>query len=106
MLTSSRGKPTFGSAPIAREQSRIGLSLGSAELVPLSRSEPTSPWERAERERREREAVQSLLTEARAWEDARRIRDYVNVLRTSKDPEWVAWALATADKVDPTKADP
>lgn len=31
-------------------------------------------WEREERARRQREAVQSLLKEANAWEDAARIR--------------------------------
>lgn len=62
-------------------------------------------WEREERERREREAVQSLLSQAKAWEDARRIRDYVEAMkdRAGKEPGWVDWALAVADRLDPSK---
>jgi hypothetical protein len=62
-------------------------------------------WERAEQERREREAVQELLTEAKAWEDARRIRDYVKAMRghANKDAQWGEWALSVAERLDPVK---
>jgi hypothetical protein len=60
-------------------------------------------WEREERERREREAVQALLAEAKAWEDARRIRRYVEAMKERVEPEWEAWALAVADRLDPVR---
>jgi hypothetical protein len=61
-------------------------------------------WEREERERREREAVKALLAEAKAWDDARRIRGYVAAMR-KRDAEslaWAEWASAVADRLDPT----
>jgi hypothetical protein len=63
-------------------------------------------WEREQRERIEREAVQELLNEAKAWEDARRIRDYVTVARklALREPAWLDWALGVADRLDPIKA--
>jgi hypothetical protein len=62
-------------------------------------------WEREERERREREEVQAVLEEAKAWEDARRIRSYVKAMKThaAKSPTWVKWALEVADRLDPAK---
>jgi hypothetical protein len=62
-------------------------------------------WERQERERREREAVQALLAEAKAWEDAHRIRSYVEAMKTHRlgAPEWVEWAQGVADRLDPLK---
>jgi hypothetical protein len=59
-------------------------------------------WEREERERREREAVQALLAEAKAWEDAKRIREYAAAMEkdASKSPAWVTWAREIADTLD------
>lgn len=64
-------------------------------------------WELAERERREREAVQVLLAEAKAWEDARRIRGYVKARteRGVKDADWSEWALSVADLLDPAETE-
>jgi hypothetical protein len=61
-------------------------------------------WEREERERREHEAVEALLKEAEAWEDALRIRGYVAAMKdiVPKDGRWVQWALGVADQLDPT----
>jgi hypothetical protein len=61
-------------------------------------------WEREERERREREAVQALLSQVKAWDDARRIRDYVNAVKgcAGKESGWVDWALGVADRLDPS----
>ena len=62
-------------------------------------------WEREERERREREAVQQLLGEAEAWENARRIREYLRAMkgRPRKSAGWSKWARAVADRLDPAK---
>jgi hypothetical protein len=59
-------------------------------------------WEREERERREREAVQKLLEEATNWEDAKRIRLYVRAMEEHgcKQSGWVEWALGIADRLD------
>src|SRR5581483_7539158 len=47
-------------------------------------------WEREGRERHEREAVESLLAEANAWEDAQRTRNYVRAMKASgvRNSEW------------------
>jgi hypothetical protein len=62
-------------------------------------------WQREERERNEREAVQARLAKVNAWEDARRIRGYVAVMEDaqSPSPDWISWALSVADKLDPSK---
>jgi hypothetical protein len=62
-------------------------------------------WEREERERQEREAVQMLLNEAKAWDDAERIRTYVDVVRKRghESDTWMQWALGVADKLEPTR---
>jgi hypothetical protein len=61
-------------------------------------------WEREELERREREAAEELLREATAWEDAQRIRCYVQFMkdRAAAEPDWVEWALSVADGLDPS----
>jgi len=62
-------------------------------------------WEREERERRERDAIHALLTEAKAFEDARRIRSYVKAMkeRTARDAARCKWAVSVADRLDPAK---
>jgi hypothetical protein len=63
-------------------------------------------WDREERERLEREAIQTLLAEAKAWEDARRIRSYVEAMKrhSTPEPSWAEWALGIADRLDPAKS--
>jgi hypothetical protein len=62
-------------------------------------------WRREEQERRDREAVQVLLTEVNAWDDARRIRNYVAVMKDAQSAsrDWITRALSVADKLDPSK---
>jgi hypothetical protein len=64
-------------------------------------------WEREERERREREEVQALLADAKAWEDAQRIRGYVQEMKAGRAKElaWIEWALRVADRLDPVKGE-
>lgn len=64
-------------------------------------------WEQQERERREREEVQTLLNEAKAFDDAQRIRSFVEEVKhlAAKPPAWVEWALGVADRLDPTRPD-
>jgi hypothetical protein len=49
--------------------------------------------------------VQVLLAEAKAWEDARRIRSYVAAMREldAKPAAWAKWALGVADRLGPTR---
>ena len=62
-------------------------------------------WKREERERSEREALQTLLTDVKAWDDAGRIRSYVAAVKISQSQssDWIKWALSVADKLDPAK---
>lgn len=43
--------------------------------------------------------------EAKAWEDARRIRGYVKAMKSvgGKDTPSAEWALGVADRLDPSK---
>ena len=62
-------------------------------------------WERQERDRREREAAEALLAEAKCWEDARRIRNYVAAVGQAghESAAWVEWALNVAEKLEPAR---
>lgn len=69
-------------------------------------------YEAEERFRREQQQIDKLLADANRWENSNRIRSYVQHAREvgcapvgeelSVD-EWVGWALAVADRLDPTK---
>ncbi len=58
-------------------------------------------WEVEERRRKERERVEALLKEADAWAQARCLREYVDAARIDRDDQWVKWACAVADSLDP-----
>lgn len=59
-------------------------------------------WEIEERRREERERVVALIEEVDAWAQARRLREYVETAKDSRDDEWVNWARSVADVIDPT----
>lgn len=65
-----------------------------------------------ERARKEKAKVDKLIADAERWEKANRIRSYVSYLKGSGHSElsdgqniddWTAWALAIADRIDPSK---
>ena len=65
------------------------------------------------KEQQEKERVEKLLGEARALQQARIIREYVESIRQNiedipakheKVEEWAKWALKEADRVDPIKS--
>jgi len=68
--------------------------------------------ERAERERlirEEEERVNALVEAVEAWHLARRVREYVKlVAKAGPDvtEDWTRWALAQADRIDPTAPSP
>lgn len=64
-----------------------------------------------ERRRKEREQFDALIREANAWEQAERIRRYVDAQLAAtggadgnpiKDDVWIAWARNVAERIDPT----
>jgi hypothetical protein len=58
-------------------------------------------WELEERRRAERERVESLMREADAWAQARRLRKYIDAAQNDFDQEWATWARGVADAIDP-----
>jgi hypothetical protein len=58
-----------------------------------------------EKRRKERKEADSLLADAKSWEDAARLRAFVAAV-VAKDgdavADWAAWAIGVADRMDPT----
>jgi hypothetical protein len=68
--------------------------------------------EAEERVRREKQQIDKLIADADRWENANRVRSYVQHARNvGRAPvgdgrsieDWAGWALAVADRLDPTK---
>jgi len=79
------------------------------ELAEMERQRAAEEARRKEQERlaavqRRREAA--LLAEARTWDDVELLRRYIDARRTAgteTSPDWLAWAVDAADRLDPMK---
>jgi hypothetical protein len=61
-------------------------------------------WEIEERRRKEQERLATLKSEAKAWEEARRLCAYIAAaVEADASQEWAIWASAIADALDPLK---
>jgi hypothetical protein len=68
--------------------------------------------EAEERVRRDKQRIDKLFADANRWENSNRIRLYVQqaceagcapIGEEQSIDEWMGWALAVADRLDPTK---
>lgn len=77
-----------------------------AEVARRRAEEEIRRYEREELQRKEKAKQDGLMTEIVAWENACRIRKYVEAVR-ARDPEknevWGTWALEVARSLDPTE---
>ncbi len=86
----------------------IAVEVRHNESMEQDRRQREDAWLRhqeLEREQRqERERIDDLLTKARDWEDADRVRRYVAAVVSKKNDndEWARWALDVANGIDPT----
>lgn len=95
----------------------IGLRKEDEERKERARKRALRETELVELERAiqdERKRIEKLIDEAQRWRTARLIRDYVTtasskapVRCTAEEfPEWREWALAQADRIDPSCPNP